>query len=125
MLKKLLSFHGTFIRRRTVLNEIVENANRAGRSKYFVTKCPTFSPFGGNGQNFRDFHNHGPRRKKEDRREIYASLTARDEGTDGEKGVDIDMSIKRCVHLNFTYFSLQIEVQNGYHFAYPLSLSAT
>jgi hypothetical protein len=83
------------------------------------------SPLGGNGQNFRGFHNYGPRRKNEDRREMYASLPARDEGTDGEKGVDIDMAIKRFVHLNFMYFNLQVEVQNGYHFVFPGSMSAT
>jgi hypothetical protein len=106
MLKKLLSFRSTFIRRWTLLNEKIENANRLGRSKYFVTKCSICSPLGVNGQNFRDFHNYGPRRKSEDRREMYASLPARDEGTAGERGVDIDSAIKRCVLLNLIYFGL-------------------
>jgi hypothetical protein len=52
---------------------------------------------GVNGGNFRDFHIYGPNRKGEDRREMYASLPARDEGTDGEKGVDIDSALKRFV----------------------------
>ncbi|KAJ9601307.1 hypothetical protein L9F63_000529 [Diploptera punctata] len=42
---------------------------------------------------FRNFHVYGTRRKAEDRREMLASMPARDEGTDGEKGIDIDSAI--------------------------------
>jgi hypothetical protein len=109
MLKKLISVHNVFIRRGALLNEIIENAYRAGCLKYFVNKCPLRSPLGGNGQNFRELHIYGPRRKSEDRRIMYASLPARDEGTAGEKGVDIDSVIKRCVFLNFMYFNFLVK----------------
>lgn len=125
MLKKLIYLPTKLIKHRTVSIEIVKNANSPGLLKYIVTKCLLCSPFGGNGQNFRDFHSYGPRRKSEDRREMYASLPARDEGTDGEKGVDIDMAVKRCVLLNLLYLNLQVEVQNGYHSEFLGSISPT
>ncbi|KAJ8880019.1 hypothetical protein PR048_020641 [Dryococelus australis] len=42
----------------------------------------------------RSFHLCVPRNKAEDRKEMLASLPAKDEGTDGERAVDIDSIIK-------------------------------
>jgi hypothetical protein len=75
-----------------------------------------------NGRNFRDFHFYGPNRKGEDRREMYASLPARDEGTDGEKGVDIDSILKRCVCCEL-YFILASNVQNGQYSPLPVGVA--
>lgn len=97
MLNKLLSFYSKFISRNVLLSVVTENAHGSGRSKHFLSKCEVCSPLGGNGWKFRDFHVYGPNKKIEGRREMYASLPSRDEGTDGEKGVDIDSSIRRCV----------------------------
>lgn len=46
-------------------------------------------------ERLRTFHCGLPRRKAEDRREMLASLPAKDEGTEGERSVDIDSLIKR------------------------------
>nr|CAD7447659.1 unnamed protein product [Timema bartmani] len=46
----------------------------------------------------KSFHFALPRSKSEDRREMMASLPVKDEGTDGEKAVDIDSLIKRELH---------------------------
>jgi hypothetical protein len=97
MLNKLLSFHRTFVSRNILLTEVIENAHGSGRFKYIVNKCQVCSPLGGYEWKFRDFHVCGPRKKSEDRRVMYASLPARDDGTDGEEGVDIDSVIRRCV----------------------------
>lgn len=97
MVNKLLSFYSKFVSRNTLLNIVTENVYGSGRCKHFLSKCEPCSPLVGYGWKFRDFHVNGPYKKSEDRREMYASLPARDEGTDGEKGVDIDSVIKRCV----------------------------
>jgi hypothetical protein len=97
MLNKLLSFHSKIISRNIFLNDVIENAHGSGRLKYFINKCELCSRLGGDGWRFRDFHIYGPHKKSEGRREMYASLPVKDEGTDGEKGVDIDGIIKRCV----------------------------
>lgn len=93
MLNKLLSLHYKVLIQAT-LSEVIENACRRPRYEYIVSKCSWWSPMAVDGRNFRDFHIYGPSRKGEDRREMYASLPARDEGTDGEKGVDIDSALK-------------------------------
>jgi hypothetical protein len=97
MLNKLLSFNSKFISGNVLLNVVTENVHGSGRSKLFLSKCEPCSPLGGNGWKFRDFHLYGPHKKTEGRREMYASLPSRDEGTDGEKGVAIDTVVKRCV----------------------------
>lgn len=45
-------------------------------------------------QYIREFHVSGANRKSEGRREMLASLPTRDEGTEGEKGVNIDFAVK-------------------------------
>jgi hypothetical protein len=97
MLTKLLFFYSKFISRSILFNVVTENVYGSGRTKHILSKCDPCSLLGGNGWKFRDFHVYGPDKKSEDRRVMYASLPARDEGTDGEKGVDIDSVIKRCV----------------------------
>jgi hypothetical protein len=97
MLDKLLSFHSKIVSRNILLKDVTENVHGSARFKYFLNKCELVWPLGGGGWKFRDFHVYGPHKKSEGRREMYASLPARDEGTDGEKGVDIDSIIKRCV----------------------------
>jgi len=101
MLNKLLSLHYKILIQAT-LSEVIENACRRPRYDYIVNKCSLWVPMAVNGRNYREFHVYGPSRKGEDRREMYASLPARDEGTDGEKGVDIDSALKRCVCGVFT-----------------------
>lgn len=101
MLNKLLSLHYKVLILATS-SEVIENACRRLRCEYIVNKCSWWFPMAVDGRNFRDFHIYGPSRKGEDRREMYASLPARDEGTDGEKGVDIDSALKRCVCWKFT-----------------------
>jgi hypothetical protein len=97
MLNKLQFFCSKFISRNILLNVVTENVHGSGRSKYLLNTCEQCSALGGHEWKFRDFHVYGPHKKSEDRRVMYASLPARDEGTDGEKGVDIDSVIKRCV----------------------------
>jgi len=101
MLNKLLSLHYKVLIQAT-LSEVIENACRRRRYDYISNKCSWWSPMAVDGRNLRGFHIYGPSRKGEDRREMYASLPARDEGTDGEKGVDIDSALKRCVCWKFT-----------------------
>jgi hypothetical protein len=97
MWNKLLFFHSKIISRNIFLNDVIENARSSGRFKYYINKCEMCSRLGGYDWTFRDFHVYGPHKKSEGRREMYASLPVKDEGTDGEKGVDIDSIIKRCV----------------------------
>jgi hypothetical protein len=97
MLNKLQFFCSKFISRNILLNVVTENVHGSGRSKHFLSKCEQCCPSVGQGWKFRDFHVYAPHKKSEGRREMYASLPARDEGTEGEKGVDIDSVIKRCV----------------------------
>lgn len=101
MLNKLLSLHYKVLIQAT-LSEVIESACRRPRYEYIVNEFSLWVPMAVNGRNLRDFHVYGPSRKGEDRREMYASLPVRDEGTDGEKGVDIDSALKRCVCSEFT-----------------------
>ncbi|GFG29101.1 hypothetical protein Cfor_00269 [Coptotermes formosanus] len=107
MLNKLLSLRYKVVNRGTLVSEVIENTYGRARYEYIVNKLLLCIPVGVNGRNSRDFHIYGPNRKGEDRREMYASLPARDEGTDGEKGVDIDLALKRCVRYEW-YFILQV-----------------
>ncbi|XP_066991710.2 small ribosomal subunit protein uS11 [Anabrus simplex] len=43
----------------------------------------------------RGFHTSVPRSSREDRREMLASMPVKDEGTDGEKSIDVDTLIQR------------------------------
>lgn len=109
MLNKFLSLRYKVLIQAT-LSEVIENGYRRARYEYIVNKFSLWFPMAVNGRNLREFHFYGPYRKGEDRREMYASLPARDEGTDGEKGVDIDSVLKRCVCCEFILAS---NVQNG------------
>jgi hypothetical protein len=111
MFNKLLSFHSKIVSRSIFLNDGTENAHGL---KQFLNKCELCSRLGGYGWKFRDFHVYGPHKKSEGRREMYASLPVRDEGTDGEKGVDIDSIIKRFVYPENVIFQLGSKVQYGY-----------
>lgn len=111
MLNKLLSLHYKVLIQATSI-EVIENAYRRVWYEYTVNKCSLWVPMAVNGRNVREFHVYGPNRKGEDRREMYASLPARDEGTEGEKGVDIDSALQRCVCWEL-YFILASNVQNG------------
>lgn len=93
MLNIFLSLRYKVLIQATV-SAVIENAYRRARYEYIVNKCSLWFPMAVNGRNLREFHLYGPYRKGEDRREMYASLPARDEGTDGEKGVDIDSVLK-------------------------------
>jgi hypothetical protein len=107
MFHKLLSFHYTVSTRGISLNEVIQNAYRRALYEYVASKCSLCVPVRVNGRTFREFHIYGPNRKGEDRREMYASLPRREEGTDGEKGVDIDAAMMRCVRYEL-YFSFQV-----------------
>jgi hypothetical protein len=121
MLNKLLSLHYKVLIQ-TTLSEVIENAYRKARYEYTVNKCSLWVPMAVNGRNFRGFHVYGPNRKGEDRREMYASLPARDEGTDGEKGVDIDSALQRCVCWEL-YFFLASNAQNGQYSPFPVGVA--
>jgi hypothetical protein len=51
--------------------------------------------FCGTGSETRSFHCSLPRSKSEDRREMIASMPVKDDGTVGEKSIDIDTTVKR------------------------------
>ena len=67
------------------LNTIVREKVR--ENSFISSRVGSTLPF------IREFHIHDVNRKGEDRREMLASMPARDEGTEGEKGIDIDSSI--------------------------------
>ncbi|KAJ4432771.1 hypothetical protein ANN_21410 [Periplaneta americana] len=94
MLKKLISLQRTVVRRGAKWIDVFQRPLKVDPLKYFIVKCAMSSPLGGNGQNIRCLHTCELRMKSEDRREMLASLPAKDEGTEGEKGVDIDTSFQ-------------------------------
>ncbi|PSN43165.1 hypothetical protein C0J52_09897 [Blattella germanica] len=89
MLRNIISLQSLFTRGSCTFSEIIENASRGiCRGNFQYNNLRTSIPL------FRELHLSGPQRKGEDRREMLASMPARDEGTDGEKGISID-AVKR------------------------------